>query len=398
MSASTRRGTKARPPRCSGTSAISIGLRPVWVTVTGPTHQFNVLPDRNGRAVINTAAASAADPAGRAEFRERPGRRRRRSKALLADPRRSAQVPRPARSLPRSPTMPPARSSTSSNSIASGQFNYLELLREARPRFARHNWLITVAVPVDEPWDLPALRRRSPTSCSSWPMTSIRTTGRRARSPRSNGGRPSVAAAVRQIPRDKVIVTIGNYAYDWHDGTGDPDNVEEAWVDAGDSDAPPVFDRVSGNSTFAYEDENGHRHTVWLLDAASAFNELTIARPRRHPRSRAVAARRGGPGPLVDLRAQRCRCRRNAGGLDASRPGHQRRYRGPGRDPADHRASDTRRAAADARTERPARERRFRPRAAAVHDHANRLSPRPGRADLRRRPRSALDAAGSSTS
>src|SRR5206468_9923100 len=30
-------------------------LAPVWVTVTGPNHQFNVLPDRNGRAVINTA-------------------------------------------------------------------------------------------------------------------------------------------------------------------------------------------------------------------------------------------------------------------------------------------------------------------------------------------------------
>src|SRR5206468_10682909 len=86
----------------------------------------------------------------------------------------------------------------------------------------------------------------------------------------------SVAAALRQIPRGKAIVTIGNYAYDWHDGTGDPENVEEAWVDAGDSEAPPVFDRVAANSTFAYENEEGHSHTVWLLDAASAFNELTL--------------------------------------------------------------------------------------------------------------------------
>ena len=124
-------------------------------------------------------------------------------------------------------------------------------------------------------------------------MTSIPTTVRRARSLRSNGGRASVAAAVRQIPRDKVIVTIGNYAYDWHDGGGDPDNVEEAWVDAGDSEAPPVFDRVSGNSTFAYQDENGHPHTVWLLDAASAFNELTLLDRAGHPRGR----RCGGSAP-----------------------------------------------------------------------------------------------------
>jgi cellulose synthase/poly-beta-1,6-N-acetylglucosamine synthase-like glycosyltransferase/peptidoglycan/xylan/chitin deacetylase (PgdA/CDA1 family) len=81
---------------------------------------------------------------------------------------------------------------------------------------------------------------------------------------------------VRDIPREKVIVTLGNYAYDWHDGTGDPESVEEAWVDAADSDARPTFDRASGNSTFAYDDENGHPHTVWLLDGPSAYNQLSV--------------------------------------------------------------------------------------------------------------------------
>ena len=119
-----------------------------------------------------------------------------------------------------------------------GQFNYLQLLHEARPRFAAHGWLVTVAAPSTRIGTSGA-SRRCPTSCSSWLMTNIRTTVRRDRSRRSNGGRRSVAAAIRQIPRDKTIVTIGNYAYDWHDGTGDPENVEEAWVDAGDSDAPP---------------------------------------------------------------------------------------------------------------------------------------------------------------
>ena len=31
-------------------------LAPVWVTVTGPNHQFNILPDPNGRAIIDSAA------------------------------------------------------------------------------------------------------------------------------------------------------------------------------------------------------------------------------------------------------------------------------------------------------------------------------------------------------
>ena len=52
-------------------------LAPVWLTVTGPNHQFNILPDRNGRAVINPRDAPSADPSGGPEFRQRPSRRSR---------------------------------------------------------------------------------------------------------------------------------------------------------------------------------------------------------------------------------------------------------------------------------------------------------------------------------
>ena len=99
-------------------------------------------------------------------------------------------------------------------------------------------------------------------------------------------------------------MTIGNYAYDWHDGTGDPENIDEAWVDAGDSDARPSFDPIAANSTFAYDDEEGHPHSVWMLDAASAFNELTPAQARRDCRRRPLAHGCGRPEPMVDLRPQ----------------------------------------------------------------------------------------------
>jgi cellulose synthase/poly-beta-1,6-N-acetylglucosamine synthase-like glycosyltransferase/peptidoglycan/xylan/chitin deacetylase (PgdA/CDA1 family)/spore germination protein YaaH len=248
-------------------------LAPVWVTVTGPTHQFAELPDGPGRAIINGAqhrplilpvvqnfANGQVDPAGAA--------------TLLADPR--------ARRHFLDQLEPFLVSNHASGAVfdfeeldAVGRFHYLQLLHEARVRFAKHNWLVTVAVPVGEPWDL---RRFAAETDKLFVM---------AYDEHSNDGPPGpiasqqwwvsvVAAAIREIPRDKIIVTIGNYAYDWHDKGGDPDDVEEAWVDAGDSDAPPAWDRVSGNSTFAYEDENGHSHTVWLLDAASAFNQLTL--------------------------------------------------------------------------------------------------------------------------
>ena len=158
---------------------------------------------------------------------------------------------------------------------APAQLHYLELLHEARQRFERHGWLVTVAVPVGAAWDV---RRFAALADKLFVMAYDEHSSDGPAGPIASQQwwASSVAAAVRQVPRDKLIVTIGNYAYDWHDGTGDPENVEEAWSDAGDSDAPPVFDRASGNSTFGYQDENGHPHTVWLLDAASAFNELTV--------------------------------------------------------------------------------------------------------------------------
>lgn len=248
-------------------------LAPVWVTVTGPQHLFSVIPDRNGRAVINGAAhrplilpvvqnfaVGQVDQAG--------------IQSLLADSRLRKRF--------LDQLEPFLLANHASGAVfdfeqidRAGQLNYLQLLREARQRFARHGWLVTVAVPVDQSWNLP---RFAAIADKLFVM---------AYDEHSNDGPPgpiasqqwwatSVATAVRQIPRDKAIVTLGNYAYDWHDGTGDPENVEEAWVDAGDSDAPPVFDRIAGNSTFAYEDEDGHAHTVWMLDAASAFNQLRV--------------------------------------------------------------------------------------------------------------------------
>ena len=248
-------------------------LVPVWVTVTGPNHQFTEVPDRDGKAVVSSAAhrplilplvqnftngqvdpigvrSLLADPAARRHFLDQL------EPFLVANHASGAvfdfeELDRPA------------------------QFNYLQLLREARARFIKHGWLVTVAVPVGESWNLRAF---AAIADKLFVM---------AYDEHSNDGPPgpiasqqwwasTVASDLRQIPRGKAIVTIGNYAYDWHDGTGDPESVEEAWVDAADSGAPPVFDRVAGNSTFAYDDENGHPHTVWLLDAASSFNELTI--------------------------------------------------------------------------------------------------------------------------
>ncbi len=151
---------------------------------------------------------------------------------------------------------------------------YLHLLADARARFARHGWLVTVTVPVDNPeWPLADYARVSdhvflmaydehsndgdagPIASQSWFVDRVK-------------------SAVKAVGRDKAIVAIGNYAYDWTaPGKGDPDSIEETWLVAHDSDAKVIFDKVSGNPGFGYE-EDGVAHTIWFLDAATAWNQL----------------------------------------------------------------------------------------------------------------------------
>ncbi len=87
-----------------------------------------------------------------------------------------------------------------------------------------------------------------------------------------------VEQAVRQVGRDKLVVALGSYAYDWHDGGADALSIEEAWLAAHDSSAQIGFDRSSGNAGFTYDDERGSRHQVWMLDAATSWNELAALR------------------------------------------------------------------------------------------------------------------------
>ncbi|MEI6485664.1 MAG: glycosyltransferase [Sphingomonadales bacterium] len=89
-----------------------------------------------------------------------------------------------------------------------------------------------------------------------------------------------LARAARGVPADRLVVALGNYAYDWHHGQADAATVEEAWLAAHDSGAQPVWDKASGNIGFAFaaQDEGGARHDVWLLDAASAWNQMKIVR------------------------------------------------------------------------------------------------------------------------
>ena len=93
--------------------------------------------------------------------------------------------------------------------------------------------------------------------------------------------------AVNVIPREKLICAIANYGYDWAQkpkkGTLPPDvkdhsvSVQEAWLEARDSDVDVTFDDDALNPHFSYLDERSFRHDVWFLDAVTALNHMRAA-------------------------------------------------------------------------------------------------------------------------
>ena len=84
-----------------------------------------------------------------------------------------------------------------------------------------------------------------------------------------------VSAAMRGIPPEKLVVALGSYAYDWHDGHADGLTIEEAWLEAHDARVTPTFSRAVGNTGFSFLDGT-HRHDVWMVDAAANWNEMHI--------------------------------------------------------------------------------------------------------------------------
>ncbi len=155
-----------------------------------------------------------------------------------------------------------------------GYVRFLATLRAQMPQGAK----LAVTVPAGD---------------DSWPLAAIaRTTDHvilMAYDQHWQGGQSGPVAAQdwfvrqvenvqRQVGAAKLVVALGSYAYDWHGGKADALSLEEAWLSAHDSAAPVQFDPGSGNAGFAFDEDDGHHHQVWMLDAATSWNQLQALR------------------------------------------------------------------------------------------------------------------------
>ncbi|HWX53790.1 MAG TPA: glycosyltransferase [Verrucomicrobiae bacterium] len=91
--------------------------------------------------------------------------------------------------------------------------------------------------------------------------------------------------ALKDIPKDKIICSIGSYGYDWAISPKtkkivnvDTNSVQEAWLHAEESESDIELHSDSLNPHFAYVEENGVQHQVWYLDAVTALNQMRAAR------------------------------------------------------------------------------------------------------------------------
>lgn len=82
---------------------------------------------------------------------------------------------------------------------------------------------------------------------------------------------------VKSIPKEKLIVAMGQYSYDWNitkKTTARSLGFDETMNLASEFDVDIQTDKISTNSTFSYKEANGDEHKVWILDGISLWNEM----------------------------------------------------------------------------------------------------------------------------
>jgi len=89
-----------------------------------------------------------------------------------------------------------------------------------------------------------------------------------------------VKARLAESNPAKIVVALGNYAYDWREGDDAAEvlTTHQALMRAQQTGSQVVFDGRALNPSFDYRDADNARHHVWYLDAVTFFNQMKVAR------------------------------------------------------------------------------------------------------------------------
>ena len=89
----------------------------------------------------------------------------------------------------------------------------------------------------------------------------------------------SLKQQLTSVDPQKIIIAVGNYGYDWGPNTSLAQTLsfEQAVQTASTYNAAIKFDPTALNPTFTYTDHAGHTHTVWYLDAVTAYNQIKVS-------------------------------------------------------------------------------------------------------------------------
>ncbi len=162
-----------------------------------------------------------------------------------------------------------------------GEIAFAKVLRAA---FAPHHLSLSAAVEVDNDsidlkslaaqcdWVVPMLYDEHSEEGTAGPIASLEWCEK------------NLEEVLQVVPEDKVVMGVGNYGYDWVDSKAGAESMsfQDALTTAAGyrSEAPSKvlrFDEDSGNTTFAYRDDENVLHRVWYLDAVSAYNQCRSA-------------------------------------------------------------------------------------------------------------------------
>lgn len=157
---------------------------------------------------------------------------------------------------------------------------FLEFLVELTNLFHQQNQLVTIDVSADDPaLDLEQIAQVVDAVVLMLYDENY-STGKAGPIASQDWAKKSLEETLTVVPKDKLIVSLGSYGYDWIIDSKLPAQslrFNETMHLAQDLEIQPELEPLSKNMFFAYLDKNKNEHRVWFLNGVTAYNQWLMS-------------------------------------------------------------------------------------------------------------------------